>query len=352
MEAIQREQHTAYMHDLRQSGEYKDRENRIRVLGRIKEGSVPHVHSLTKHNITRDDMNDLRRRNGFDILIVIAIIVTVLFFALASTDLREVTSLYEAKAHKSIFFHIHLAKTAGSNFNRAVARRYHGVCGNKAYSFSQPLEDGVNRDPTLYTVGKQRFSGKTKQSLGYHNCALISLESPQQFIAHLANSTFKQVHTTALIPCRDPVDHLFSQCNHAGKNFLTLVEETNCSSAISQCALAWDRYNNELLRPFNRVILFKYDEHDAMYDELDHSLQKRVLELKHGFRYINHARGMPVPPRDLVAETKVFKYCSEDSLRDQLLRMWSYYSLCERFLGRSVIRKYEADELIKNILLS
>jgi hypothetical protein len=69
MEAIQREQHAAYMRDLRQSREYKDRENKLRVLGRISEGSVPHVYSLTKYNITRDDINDLRRRNGFDDLI-------------------------------------------------------------------------------------------------------------------------------------------------------------------------------------------------------------------------------------------------------------------------------------------
>ena len=69
MEAIQREQHAAYMRDLRQSRDYKDRENKLRVLGRISEGSVPHVYSLTKHNITRDDINDLRRRNGFDDLI-------------------------------------------------------------------------------------------------------------------------------------------------------------------------------------------------------------------------------------------------------------------------------------------
>ena len=66
MEAIQREQHAAYMRDLRQSRDYKDRENKLRVLGRIKEGSVPHVHSLTKYSITRDDINDLRRRNGFE----------------------------------------------------------------------------------------------------------------------------------------------------------------------------------------------------------------------------------------------------------------------------------------------
>ena len=69
MEAVQREQHAAYMRDLRQSREYKDRENKLRVLGRVKEGSVPHVHSLTKYNITRDDINDLRRRNGHDDLI-------------------------------------------------------------------------------------------------------------------------------------------------------------------------------------------------------------------------------------------------------------------------------------------
>ena len=64
MEAIQREQHAAYMRELRQSRDYKDSENKLRVLGRIREGSMPHVYSLTKYNITRDDINDLRRRDN------------------------------------------------------------------------------------------------------------------------------------------------------------------------------------------------------------------------------------------------------------------------------------------------
>ena len=69
MEDIQRERHAAYMRELRRSREYKDRENKLRILGRITEGSVPHVRSLTKYSITRDDVNDLRRRNGLDDLI-------------------------------------------------------------------------------------------------------------------------------------------------------------------------------------------------------------------------------------------------------------------------------------------
>ena len=69
MDVIQRERHTEYMRELRRSREYKDRENKLRVLGRVKEGAVPHVRSLTKYNITRDDINDLRRRNGHDDLI-------------------------------------------------------------------------------------------------------------------------------------------------------------------------------------------------------------------------------------------------------------------------------------------
>ena len=46
--------------NFRRSREYKDRENKLRILGRITEGSVPHVRSLTKYNITRNDINDLR----------------------------------------------------------------------------------------------------------------------------------------------------------------------------------------------------------------------------------------------------------------------------------------------------
>ncbi|OUS41644.1 hypothetical protein BE221DRAFT_143014 [Ostreococcus tauri] len=70
-----------------------------------------------------------------------------------------------------IFFHVHLAKTAGSTVNRIVARRYYGVCGHKGYSFSQNLEDTVrgSTDARFKGYGLDHVHPTRMQNWGLHN---------------------------------------------------------------------------------------------------------------------------------------------------------------------------------------
>ena len=71
-----------------------------------------------------------------------ATVVTTAMSALGQNDVPKV------------IFHAHMAKTAGSTFNRFVARIYHASCGNKGKSFAQKFKDqdpstekGVDDDP-------------------------------------------------------------------------------------------------------------------------------------------------------------------------------------------------------------
>ena len=183
----------------------------------------------------------------------------------------------------TIIFHAHLAKTAGSSFNRFVARRYYGVCGHKGYSFSQNYEDIVREhDDSRYPeYGLDRVHPQRMASWGFHNCAFISLETTWKGLGKLANAPTIKAKTSLMIPCRDPVDHLLSQCNHRELNFTNLSTTFgNCSAVIAHCSFGWDRYDHALLQYFDKTVLFKYDAFDAAAHNLDGSLPKRIYELE------------------------------------------------------------------------
>ena len=127
---------------------------------------------------------------------------------------------------KKIFAHVHIAKTAGSSLNRALARRYLGVCGHKGYSFTMPFADIKDRrtDPKHRKFGRDRVHPSRMADWGFFNCALISHEIGSThwkgILAYFANVT-----RSALIPCRDPVDHFMSMATtrifHLRKYFET-----------------------------------------------------------------------------------------------------------------------------------
>jgi hypothetical protein len=231
-----------------------------------------------------------------------------------------------------IFFHVHLAKTAGSTVNRVVARRYYGVCGHKGYSFSQNLEDTVRNttDATFKGYGLDRVHPTRMQSWGLHNCVFISHEIAVPAFTRMVQLTvFLNVTKTGIIPCREPLDHLLSQCNHKGVNLTKLSSNNStCAEIVSRCSVAWNRYDDSLLDVFDRVILFKYDDFDALLARLDRTVPRRVIALEDK-KYFRTNR-----PRNTQNE-EFGMSCSISTLREHLMRKWSYYRLCDNFLGEA-----------------
>mmetsp|Transcript_4768 Transcript_4768/g.10349 ORF Transcript_4768/g.10349 Transcript_4768/m.10349 type:complete len:300 (-) Transcript_4768:3575-4474(-) len=231
-----------------------------------------------------------------------------------------------------IFFHVHLAKTAGSTVNRAVARRYYGVCGHKGYSFSQNLEDTVRErtDARFAGYGLDRVHPTRMKIWGFHNCAFISHETgADAFTKVVRLDTFQNVTKTGIIPCRKPVDHLLSQCNMKGINVTNLVSNnSSCPEIISSCSLAWDRYSDSLLDVFDRIILFRYDDFDPLIARLDRTMPRRVIALADTYYYRSNR------PRNTQNENFGIS-CPISTLREHLMRSWSYYRLCDNLLGEA-----------------
>lgn len=242
---------------------------------------------------------------------------------------------------REVFFHAHLAKTAGSTLNRAIARRYYGVCGIKGYSFSQILNDAVRAmdDPKFPGYGLDRVHPSRMSDWGFHNCALISHEIDHRSMSELAQSDFFEgVSKTLIIPCREPVDHFLSQCNHINSNFTALASK-NCTVAISSCALGWERYNDDMLDSFDSVLLFKYDQFDELFDRLDGSLPKRVVPLKDTQYYRTNKDRVRI-------NEQMSENCSWEALKEGLTHSWSYYKLCDKHLGKQKYAEVQREDIL------
>ena len=147
--------------------------------------------------------------------------------------------------------HIHIAKTAGTSINGMAANEFERVCGNKGYSFdffesnrrhkagSMPgtAHDSVHEaNKAARGQDRQRVPSSLMHERGFKDCDWISAEASSQVIleqcayihpavttrsAH-AHEQFWQTKavssqvTELHVPCREPISHLFSVCNHVG----------------------------------------------------------------------------------------------------------------------------------------
>ena len=81
-----------------------------------------------------------------------------------------------------------------------------------------------------------------------------------------------------------------------------------------------------------------------MIQHLDESLPKRVFELD------DSSQGFHRTNKDRSRENEVFTpQCPEGELREALLQAWSYYRLCDAFLGTKAWNEYDASTLASNI---
>lgn len=56
--------HLEHIQRYRKSEDYRNNENKSKILRRIAQGSIPNVKSLEKYDITPEDINVIRKANG------------------------------------------------------------------------------------------------------------------------------------------------------------------------------------------------------------------------------------------------------------------------------------------------
>jgi hypothetical protein len=170
---------------------------------------------------------------------------------------------YGIQVNNSWFHHIHIAKTAGSTMNKRLARRYYGVCGNKYTSCIEPLEHtSDDRAPEFGDSLHKDWSFDSMTKKGFHDCTLVSHERNWDVWVEQVLPDHK-FHANAtkvmLLPCRDPLEHFFSQCNYNQHNATKIFANvTSCEEGINKCGLvARNRFDIKISRA--RLLKCVYD---------------------------------------------------------------------------------------------
>ena len=200
-------------------------------------------------------------------------------------------------SNRKVYGHVHMAKTAGTTINGRLALGYEGVCGHKGYSYDYA---GVNQGRTrdLYSERYKGYSRgrvpiKIMEEIGFENCEFISHETDWNFWKNLQVKTFSpfNISLELHVPCRDPIVHLMSQCNHLKKHFDC---GGNISEQVDQCEPTdmTGRFSSKLLAIFPNTKCFSAEQVENYMVYMGSRLQKKRIQREYKHRATNLPRNV------------------------------------------------------------
>jgi len=243
-----------------------------------------------------------------------------------------------------LYGHIHIAKTAGSYVNGALALNYERVCGTKGYSYDAfqanrryKLNPGEEKGSTKDSISKafpyfhrQRVPRSVMDEIGYEDCDLISREGSWTFWEVFATWPAKvELH----LPCREPIDHILSQCNFRHQ---TLTCKNDILWQVKRCLVRQDRFSYNLTSSdrFRNVKLKCFDSTQAAkyISYMGTKLQKKRFQSSYKYRPTN-------TPRNKSAECLLSNETARNAVEAYLITL-DYYKFCNYCLG-------SADDLLR-----
>jgi len=271
------------------------------------------------------------------------------------------TSVYSSSLDKNtaifirpdiIFGHVHVAKTGGSTINGILANKFEFVCGNKGNSFDAYRFNELAKHGTNFTIenGYGRndefgHAGRDRDQYGYEDCDYISREVDwsawtDDFEGGKLHNITMELH----VPCRDPLEHLMSQCNYRGRSInCGASSDEEFLDSVDDCVLGtdgMDRYSNELKKHFP-VKCFDFKKSFTTYvDYMSTKLVKRRFESSpYKMRATNEPRNKDDEclwkRPDLMKIARAF-----------LLHEFEYYQFCEECIGsENEITRLDTDAL-------
>ena len=118
--------------------------------------------------------------------------------------------------------------------------------------------------------------------IGFEDCDFISMESNWPFWRRFEDWPLPlELH----VPCRDPLDHLMSQCNHHRRTFNCVNASRGPESLaweVNRCSLFLNRFAWDLLSLNNtRVKCYNFSDQFSPYlAHMDKVLQKKRIPAK------------------------------------------------------------------------
>lgn len=247
-----------------------------------------------------------------------------------------------SKLGKKVFGHVHMAKTGGTTLNGVIALNYEHVCGHKGYSFdyfqankrfnASTSWENVRDSVSDYKNGsggpwnRGRIPIQLMDEIGYEDCDWVSSENNAQFWHR-----FDKWHRTMElhVPCRDPIDHLLSQCNHRGLRLSCDVD--SIEDEIEKCLVYPDRFDGDLtnatIYPNLSVKCFAFERSFTDYlSFINENLESKSISSEYAKRETNNKREKE--NECLRENEKVNKI-----VFDLLVTKYDYYSFCTSCLG-------------------
>lgn len=301
---------------------------------------------IKKEETVAFEKSNTKRKYG-SILIVLAISVLSLLSANLSLLLLGInaTRVQEHKGHQEnvIYGHIHIAKTAGTTVNGELAMHYERVCGNKGYSYDafttnerfKTLGHGKNikyGGDMFHQLSPNHNRGKVlpafMDEIGYHDCDWIAVEREWQFW----NETFYDwtIPLHLIVPCRDPIDHLMSQCNffHQPKKWSFHCNKTGDAmiKQVHSCfRFLGKRFNYALKNQFP-MKCYDFKRTNDYMNWIGERLQRKRIETEYVKRSTNRARNRE--NECIWKEPEV-----RQMITDYMTKSVGYYRFCNECIG-------------------
>lgn len=264
---------------------------------------------------------------------------------LSSSSTTKDTTTHEVgyTRPKILYGNLHVAKTGGTSLNGIMANKFERVCGHKGYSYNAYSINERNkkkiRDANIEAIPPRPDDDDSvpfhkMHGIGYEDCDYISteVENPQWWIDTFGDRRFhnetEQTEMQLHVPCRDPIDHLMSQCNSRGIGFdCDAKNDEEFYESIEKCFLCIGRYSHSLKDHFD-VKCFDFRKQFQDYIPL------MAKELQ-GKRFVSE----PFVKRETNRKRKKAKECiwkREDLMnkaRKYLLEKIEYYQFCNECMG-------------------
>jgi hypothetical protein len=272
------------------------------------------------------------------VLLEVLILYTALCAIGSSQSISRRDTIAETKhaPQAVIFGHVHMAKTGGTELNGELALRFERVCGHKGYSYdafqtnlrfnnsaSHDLyhqNDSISKIMELFNRGRVPLN--IMDEIGYENCDYISFESEWQ---HWSQFNSWDVPMELHVPCRNPVDHLMSNCNHRKKVFDC---NADLSSEINKCLPNNGRFSAKLESSFANIHLKCFDFRKTFHEYIEYMgerLQRKRIQSQYVHRESN-------PPRNKTNEC-VWNSHVYEAVEAYLVENYDYYRFCNRCIG-------------------
>jgi hypothetical protein len=197
----------------------------------------------------------------------------------------ERVSIPGENAHPNVMYgHVHMAKTGGTSLNGILANRFERICGHKGYSYdayrSNERAKHDQNSISLESFNRDRVDPNVMNETGYENCDYVSHEVSWVFwVDTFGDEKFHDIPMELHIPCRDPIEHVMSQCNYRGWSLDCDVSDEELYDSINRKCFSYlkRRFNHRLENHFDVKCFDFKNEFTSYIEYMSGKLQTRRL---------------------------------------------------------------------------